>query len=146
MMQRPWRVLLTGLLFIASSACFLQKPGVPATMGWAFSYQLLVMKMLSRLTYNPILWRHFLSRSSFLSDDSNLCQVDIKTSQHTSPAETVLLWVYHGQQLGGGRITALQASPWPSCFVLSFYVWILSFTSRATSLLVLLFWNVYKSF
>ena len=31
-----------------------------------------------RLAYSPILRRHFLNRGFVLSDDSSLCQVDIK--------------------------------------------------------------------
>ena len=43
-------------------------------MGWALLHQSLVKKM----PYIQILWRHFLSVGSLFSDDSSLCQVDIK--------------------------------------------------------------------
>jgi hypothetical protein len=60
-------MLLTGLLTMAFSACFLIKPrtirsGVDlATMGWTLSRQLLIKKMICRLAYSPPLRKHFLS-------------------------------------------------------------------------------------
>lgn len=41
---------------------------------------LLILKMPYRLAYKPTPWKHFLYQDSFLPDDPNLCQVDIKTS------------------------------------------------------------------
>ena len=87
-MQRPWRELLTGLLLVACSARFLLEtrttsPGVATpTMVWALPHIALIEKMPYRLTYNLILWRHFLSEGSPLSDDSSLSQDD-KVSQHS---------------------------------------------------------------
>jgi hypothetical protein len=86
MMQRPWRVLLTGLLPMACSACFVIKPrttstGVaPPTMGWALLNRWLIEKM----PYSFISRRHFLNRDSFLSDDTSLCQVDTKPASTES--------------------------------------------------------------
>ena len=83
-MQRPWRVLLTGLLPMTCSARFLievkcvqLKDGTihnglkPPTLiaSWDNAY---------RLASRPILWRPFLSFGSLLSADFRLCQVDIK--------------------------------------------------------------------
>jgi hypothetical protein len=54
-------------------------PGVaPPTMSWALPHQSLVKKMSYRLAYNLNLWRYFLNRGFPLSDDSTLCQVDVK--------------------------------------------------------------------
>jgi hypothetical protein len=84
LMQRHGGVLLTGLLPIPSSACFLIVPRItipgmaPSTMGWALPYQLPVKKMPCRLAYSPILWRHFLNQGSLLSDDFSMCQFDIE--------------------------------------------------------------------
>jgi hypothetical protein len=75
--------LLTGLLLIASSACFPIKlnpisPGMaPSTKGLP-SPQSLIKKVFYRPSYSMLLWRHFLNWGSFLSDDSSLGQVDIK--------------------------------------------------------------------
>ena len=58
LMQRPWRVLLTGLLLMTCSTCFLIEPrttclGVaPPTVGWALHHLSLVKKM----PYSPILF------------------------------------------------------------------------------------------
>ena len=55
MMQRPWRSLLTGLLPMACSACFLTEPRtispgmVSLGMDWTFPYQSLIKKVFSRL-------------------------------------------------------------------------------------------------
>jgi len=49
------RMVLTGLLFMACSGCFLIKPGTtspgmtPSTVGGALEYQSLMKKMLCRL-------------------------------------------------------------------------------------------------
>jgi hypothetical protein len=71
-------VLLTGLLYMACSACFLIEPKTtspvmtPPTMGWALPHPSLIEKML----YRWISWRHFLTGGSFLCGDSSLCQVN----------------------------------------------------------------------
>ena len=62
------RVLLTGLIPMACSACFLIEPRTtspgmtPPTMGWALSHWSLIKKMPCRLTCSWTLWRHFLLR------------------------------------------------------------------------------------
>jgi hypothetical protein len=55
-----------------------QSGSAPPTMGWALPHQSLVEQMSYRFAYSLILWRHFLSWDFLLSDNSNLCQVDIK--------------------------------------------------------------------
>jgi hypothetical protein len=75
-------MLLTGLLFMACSACFLTEPrtarsGVAAsTVSLALPYQSLIKKMLYNLTYSPISGRHF-SQLRF-PDDYSWCHGDIK--------------------------------------------------------------------
>jgi hypothetical protein len=60
LMQRPWRVLLIGLLFMASSAWFLieHKHTVPemapATMGWGLPHQSLIKKLPRARSYGSI--------------------------------------------------------------------------------------------
>ena len=44
-------------------------------MGWTFPHESLIRKIPNRLVYSPILWRHFLSCDSLLSDDFSLCNV-----------------------------------------------------------------------
>jgi hypothetical protein len=78
MMQRQWRDVLTGLPPLACSACFLIKPKTtspemsPPTRGppsWS---------LIKKMPYIWISWRHFPNWSSFLCDNSSLCQVDTK--------------------------------------------------------------------
>ena len=71
-------VLLTDLLCLAYSACFLiesrtTSPGITShTMGRALPAWSLIEKMPD----SWISWRHFLKGVSFLYDNSSLCQVD----------------------------------------------------------------------
>ena len=79
--QRPWRVLLIVLPWLAQPA-FLWSPRSPARDGTTHNrlgppHQSLIKKMLYRLAYSPIIWRHFLNRGFLLSDGDSLCQVDI---------------------------------------------------------------------
>ena len=66
-MQRPWRVLLTDLLLMACTACFLKEPRTtspgmaPPKVGWALPHQSLSKKITYRLANSLILWRGFLS-------------------------------------------------------------------------------------
>ena len=68
----------------ACPSCFIivpmtDRPGAqPPTMGWARSQQSLIKEMPYRLAYSLILWRDFHNYGFLLSDDSRLCQVDIK--------------------------------------------------------------------
>ena len=47
------------------------------TMSWALLYQSLIQKIPN----SQVLWRHFLNSGSPLSDDSSICQVDIKLAR-----------------------------------------------------------------
>lgn len=73
-------VLLTDVLFLACSTCFLINPRTigpriePQTMGWALHDRSLIEKM-------PYVWvscRHFHNWSSLLSDRFSLCKVEMK--------------------------------------------------------------------
>jgi hypothetical protein len=60
-MLRPWRGLLTGLLPLACSACFLIEKTTspvmaPPPMGCA-----LPQSLTNRLAYSLVLWRHFVN-------------------------------------------------------------------------------------
>jgi hypothetical protein len=71
-------MLLTGLLPLACSICFLIEPKTtragmaPPTMAWALPTWSLIEKM----SYSWISWRHFLKGGSFLCDNSSLHQLD----------------------------------------------------------------------
>ena len=79
--SRSWcrghgEMFLTGLLPLAYSACSLIEPKttspgmVPPTRG-PFLWSL-----IKKMPYSWISWRHFPNWSSFLCDNSSLCQVD----------------------------------------------------------------------
>jgi hypothetical protein len=76
-------MLLTGLLPLTCSACFLielktPSPGMaPPTMGWALPTWSLIEKM----PYSWISQRHFLKGGSFLCDNSSYVKMTHKTSQ-----------------------------------------------------------------
>jgi hypothetical protein len=68
LIQRPWSVLLTGLLLTAcSSTCFLIEPrtiivgGAILGLDWSLHHQSLIKKIPYSLTYNLILQTHFLN-------------------------------------------------------------------------------------
>ena len=73
-------ILLTDLLLMAFSACFLieprtTSPGVSLpTMSWALPLQSLIKKMSHRLVCSPILWRHLLLEVSS-SQTAQWCQI-----------------------------------------------------------------------
>ena len=82
----PWRSVPHDLLLMTYSACCLTgprtiSPGVkPPTMGWPHpdSLSSLIKNMLYRCVYSLIIQRHFLNWGFLFSDNSSLCQVDIK--------------------------------------------------------------------
>jgi hypothetical protein len=89
--SRSWcrdheEMLLTGLLPLACSACFLKEPRTtspemaPPTMAGPSHPWSLVEKM----PYSWISWRHFLKGGSFLCDSSSCVKLTHQTSQHTS--------------------------------------------------------------
>ena len=63
------QMLLTDLLFVACSACFLIEPRTtsPGMVAPTVGPQSLLMQMPYRLAYSLIFWRHFLDWSSLLS-------------------------------------------------------------------------------
>jgi hypothetical protein len=85
-MQRPWRMLLTGLHLMACSVCFLIEPRTtspqmaPSTRGWALPHQSLIQKKKKCLT--AACYGALFNLGSLLSDNVSLCQVDIKLA-HT---------------------------------------------------------------
>lgn len=74
---------------MACSTCFLLQlrttcPGVALpTASWTL-HQSLIREMSHRLVYRLTRWRHFLSWVFLFSNDHSLCQIDIKSRQHTS--------------------------------------------------------------
>jgi hypothetical protein len=77
-------VLLTSLLPIACSSCFLIEPRTyqprdgSTLNGLSLPHQSLIKKIIYMLTNNPTLWKHFLDWGFLIFDDSSLCQADIK--------------------------------------------------------------------
>jgi hypothetical protein len=71
LMQRPWRDVLTGLPPLACSACSLIEPKttrpemVPPTGAFP------LWSLIEKMPYSCISWRHFLTWSSFLCDNSS---------------------------------------------------------------------------
>jgi hypothetical protein len=84
-------MLLTGLLFLACSACFHTVPRItssgmaPSTMGCPPPPQPCQQPLIKTMLCSWVLWRHFsqLRFSSFLND-SSLCQVDVKLARTTN--------------------------------------------------------------
>jgi hypothetical protein len=67
-MQRPWRVLLTGLLSLLSYGTQDHQPRDDTThRRLGPPHQSLIKNMTNKLTYSPIL--HFLNGGSLLSGD-----------------------------------------------------------------------------
>ena len=68
------------LFSMASWVCFLIETKTtspemaPPTMSWALPHQSLIKIM----PYSQILWKHFLNWVSLLSDNSSLCQLDVR--------------------------------------------------------------------
>ena len=82
-------VLLTGLLPVACSTCFLIEPRTtragmtPPTMGWALPHWSVIEKM----PHSWVSWKHFLNWGPFLSDDSSLGQDDTQNQPVQPSAE-----------------------------------------------------------
>ena len=78
LMQRPWRDVLfwlasPGLLSLLSYRTKTTSPGmVPPTRAFP------PWSLIEKMSYSWISWRHFPNWSSFLCDNSSLCQVDTK--------------------------------------------------------------------
>jgi hypothetical protein len=72
------RRLLTGLLPLPCSTCFLTVPRTTSP-GWHHPPSTLpTWSLIEKMPYSWISWRHFINRSSFLCDNSRLCQVDMQ--------------------------------------------------------------------
>ena len=83
-MQRPWGVLLSGLFSIACSAHLLIEPRDGNThTGLGPSPSILIKKM----PYSWILRKYFLPQLKVPSDDSSLCQADIKLASAAADSE-----------------------------------------------------------
>jgi hypothetical protein len=81
LIQRLWRVLLTGLLSMACSACFLKEP---RTTSPEKVLPLLHQSLIKRVPTASQM-RHFLSQRYFLSEDASLYQVDVKVANDNVP-------------------------------------------------------------
>jgi hypothetical protein len=77
-------MFLTGFLPLACSACFLIEPMTTSPEMVSPTRVPPPWSLIEKMPYGSISWRHFPNWSSFLCDNSSLCQVD------TKPASTVL--------------------------------------------------------
>jgi hypothetical protein len=64
-------LLLTGLLPLACSACFLIEPRLPAQRWHHPQGDLPPWSLIEKMPYSWISWRHFRNWSSFLCDNSS---------------------------------------------------------------------------
>jgi hypothetical protein len=80
-------MFLTGLLPLACSACSLIEPRLPAQRWHHPQGDLLPWSLIEKMPYSWISWRHFPNWSSFLCDNSSLCQVDTKLASTHSIVE-----------------------------------------------------------
>jgi hypothetical protein len=72
-------MFLTGLLPLACTACFLVEPRLPAQR-WSHPQGAFPpWSLIEKMPYSWISWRHFPNWSSFLCDNSSLCQVDTQS-------------------------------------------------------------------
>jgi hypothetical protein len=71
-------VFLTGLLPLACLGCSLIEPRPPAQRWHHPQWNLPPWSLIEKMPCSWILWRHFPNCSSFLCDNSSLCQVDTK--------------------------------------------------------------------
>lgn len=80
-------------------------------MGCDFLYQSLIKKMSNRPTYTLTSWRHFLNGASFLSDNSSLCQADVKLAsiQGEVCTPTSSAWLAQVHCVPSGRDSALPS-------------------------------------
>jgi hypothetical protein len=75
MMQRPWRDVPYWLASHGFSACSLIEPRLPAQR-WSHPQGAFPpWSLIEKLPCSWISWRHFLNWSSFLCDNSSLCQL-----------------------------------------------------------------------
>ena len=77
-------MFLTYLLFLACSACSLIEPRPPDQRWHHPQGDLPPWSLIEKMPYSWISWRHFPNWSSFLCDNSSLCQVDTKLASTPS--------------------------------------------------------------
>jgi hypothetical protein len=71
-------MFLTGLLPLAYSTCCLIKRRLPAKRWHHPQGYFTPWSLIEKMPYSYISWRHFPIWSSFLCDNSSLCQIDTK--------------------------------------------------------------------
>jgi hypothetical protein len=71
-------MFITGLLPLACSACSLIEPRLPAQRWHHPLGDLPPWSLIEKMPCSWILWRHFPNWSTFLCDNSSLCQVDTR--------------------------------------------------------------------
>jgi hypothetical protein len=81
-------VVLTGLVLMACSACFIIAPGITHSgvslpMKDGPIHISSMKKMPHRLAHRAVWWGHFLNWGIFFQKDCSLCQADIKANPHT---------------------------------------------------------------
>jgi hypothetical protein len=81
-------------------------------MRWALPCQSLIKKM----TYSLILWRHFLSWGSLLSDNSSFCQVGIKLASTLGNPNQTGDFILHPLRMTKINKTS-DSSCWQGCRV-----------------------------
>ena len=79
-------MFLTGLPFLACSACSLIEPKTTSSEMVPFIRGLSPWSLIEKMPYSWISWRHFPNWSSFPCDNSSLCQVD--TQNHPVQCST----------------------------------------------------------
>ena len=83
-MQKLSTMLLTGFLLPSAQPAFLYHQG-PSTHGWHCSmWDRFPISITYQERHNYAQDKLFHNGGSFFPDDSNLCQADIKPSQHSS--------------------------------------------------------------
>jgi hypothetical protein len=80
-------LLLTGLLPIACSACFLIEPKTTSPEMVLPVRSPLPWSLIEKMPYSWISWRHFLKGGSLLCDNSRLCQADTQNQ----PVQSILM-------------------------------------------------------
>jgi hypothetical protein len=109
--------LLACSLWLAQLAS-LYNPGPPSpglappTASWTFPHQSLIKEMPYSLSYSPILLKYFLNWASFLSDDSSLCQVDLKLAREISFREFTILCDRRPSSISSVPQSVVQAFHW----------------------------------
>jgi hypothetical protein len=93
--SRSWcrghgEMFFTGLPPLACSAFSLIEPRPPAQRWSHPQGNLPPWSLIEKMPYSWISWRHFLNWSSFLCDNSSLCQVDTKLAS-TTGTESIFL-------------------------------------------------------